>query len=78
MAALKLGALGLLASLSMARSILEPKQCPSDVPLSCHNSTAVEDTCCFNSPGGLILLTQFWDTDPATGPDDSWTIHGLW
>ena len=21
---------------------------------------------------------QFWDTDPVTGPTDSWTIHGLW
>ncbi|KAH8914203.1 ribonuclease T2 [Atractiella rhizophila] len=25
-----------------------------------------------------LLQTQFWDTDPVTGPDDSWTIHGLW
>ncbi|KAM0504500.1 hypothetical protein ACHAP0_002267 [Verticillium nonalfalfae] len=25
-----------------------------------------------------ILQTQFWDSNPATGPDDSWTIHGLW
>ncbi|DAA74875.1 TPA_exp: putative Ribonuclease T2 family [Trichophyton benhamiae CBS 112371] len=24
-------------------------------------------------PGG-----EFWDADPATGPEDSWTIHGLW
>jgi ribonuclease T2 len=23
-------------------------------------------------------MTQFWDTNPAVGPDDSWTIHGLW
>ncbi|KAE8146884.1 ribonuclease T2-like protein [Aspergillus avenaceus] len=52
--------------------------CPSDIPYSCQNSTAVEDTCCFNSPGGALLLTQFWDTDPATGPSDSWTLHGLW
>jgi ribonuclease T2 len=52
--------------------------CPLDVPLSCHNTTVYEDTCCFNAPGGQILLTQFWDTAPATGPDDSWTIHGLW
>jgi ribonuclease T2 len=22
--------------------------------------------------------TQFWDANPATGPSDSWTIHGLW
>ncbi|RWA10200.1 hypothetical protein EKO27_g4911 [Xylaria grammica] len=29
-------------------------------------------------PGGDVLLTQFWDTAPSTGPSDSWTIHGLW
>ncbi|KIV99991.1 hypothetical protein, variant [Verruconis gallopava] len=52
--------------------------CPSDLPLSCQNTTAIQDLCCFNSPGGQLLQTQFWDTDPATGPDDSWTIHGLW
>lgn len=52
--------------------------CSADTPLSCQNTTAVEDLCCFNSPGGALLLTQFWDTDPVTGPDDSWTIHGLW
>ncbi|PAV22062.1 ribonuclease T2 [Pyrrhoderma noxium] len=44
---------------------------------SCHNTT-VQNTCCFESPGGLLLQTQFWDTDPSTGPSDSWTIHGLW
>ncbi|KJZ72686.1 hypothetical protein HIM_07878 [Hirsutella minnesotensis 3608] len=53
------------------------KSCPSDMPLSCHNSTAVADTCCF-IPAGQILQTQFWDTHPPTGPSDSWTIHGLW
>ncbi|KAK5132857.1 hypothetical protein LTR08_008573 [Meristemomyces frigidus] len=46
--------------------------------LSCHNTSAVEDLCCFNSPGGALLQTQFWDTNPVTGPVDSWTIHGLW
>lgn len=25
-----------------------------------------------------MLQTQFWDTNPATGPQDHWTIHGLW
>lgn len=25
-----------------------------------------------------MLLVQLWDTDPSTGPTDSWTIHGLW
>lgn len=45
---------------------------------SCQNSTAVSDTCCFNAPGGQLLQTQFWDSSPATGPSDSWTVHGLW
>jgi ribonuclease T2 len=51
--------------------------CSASAPLSCHNTTAY-DTCCLNSPGGHLLLTQFWDTNPATGPSNSWTIHGLW
>lgn len=55
------------------------EQCPNyNVPLSCHNTTAVANLCCFNYPGGNLLQTQFWDTDPATGPPDHWTIHGLW
>ncbi|KAF7547184.1 hypothetical protein G7046_g9085 [Stylonectria norvegica] len=52
--------------------------CPANSPLSCQNTTATADTCCFNYPGGQLLLTQFWDSDPATGPSDSWTVHGLW
>ncbi|KAI1828666.1 ribonuclease t2 [Xylaria intraflava] len=52
--------------------------CSANLPYSCTNTTAVEDLCCFNAPGGTILQTQFWDTDPATGPGDSWTVHGLW
>ncbi|KAK7528025.1 ribonuclease T2-like protein [Phyllosticta citriasiana] len=46
--------------------------------LSCHNSSVVENLCCFNYPGGQFLLTSFWDTNPVVGPSDSWTIHGLW
>lgn len=46
--------------------------------LSCHNTTVVENLCCFNAPGGQLLQTQFWDTNPPTGPEDSWTLHGLW
>nr|GAT55723.1 RNase Gf29 [Mycena chlorophos] len=53
--------------------------CPADSPLSCSANAADEaGSCCLESPGGLLLQTQFWDTDPATGPSDSWTIHGLW
>ncbi|KAH8153779.1 uncharacterized protein LAJ45_01546 [Morchella importuna] len=54
-----------------------PLSC-TNTQISCKNTTAVADSCCFNSPGGQLLLTQFWDTDPVTGPVDSWTIHGLW
>ncbi|KAF2685701.1 ribonuclease M [Lentithecium fluviatile CBS 122367] len=54
-----------------------PQSCPN-AQLSCHNTTAVENLCCFNAPGGQLLQTQFWDTQPATGPDNSWTLHGLW
>ncbi|KAI0778700.1 RNase Gf29 [Trametes elegans] len=52
--------------------------CSTSGPASCHNTTRETDTCCFEAPGGLLLQTQFWDTDPSTGPSDSWTIHGLW
>ncbi|CAM1504923.1 Fc.00g025140.m01.CDS01 [Cosmosporella sp. VM-42] len=71
--------LSLLLSLAtlIASVLAGPKICSSDIPLSCHNTTAVEDTCCF-MPSGQLLQTQFWDTDPATGPTNSWTIHGLW
>jgi len=54
--------------------------CGLDWPVSCSaNSQAPpSDLCCYESPGGLLLQTQFWDTNPSTGPSDSWTIHGLW
>ena len=55
-----------------------PASCPSPLQLSCHNTTVIKDTCCFAAPGGQLLQTQFWDTDPETGPSNSWTIHGLW
>ncbi|KAH7916454.1 ribonuclease T2 [Hygrophoropsis aurantiaca] len=76
--------LSLLGS-SMARTSVDPmslfkrisSSCGTSGPLSCYNTTAV-DTCCTEYPGGLILQTQFWDTDVADSPADSWTIHGLW
>ncbi|KAI5480638.1 ribonuclease T2 [Pseudohyphozyma bogoriensis] len=56
--------------------------CPASgsLPQSCINgaSPANVDSCCTNTPGGQMLQTQFWDTDPVTGPTNSWTIHGLW
>lgn len=53
------------------------KTCSSSSALSCQSSSK-NPTCCFNYPGGALLQTQFWDFSPATGPSDSWTIHGLW
>lgn len=50
----------------------------SSFALSC-SSSAPADTCCTDSPGGHLLLTQFWDTGAtSTGPNNSWTLHGLW
>ncbi|GAB1211725.1 ribonuclease T2-like [Aspergillus terreus] len=73
------GSLG-LSSLSAPAS--DPSQSTfqhcSKSELSCQTSYHGQDTCCFNYPGGQFLQTQFWDADPAVGPDDSWTIHGLW
>jgi ribonuclease T2 len=46
--------------------------------VSCRTSYRGQDRCCFNYPGGQMLQTQFWDADPAIGPESSWTIHGLW
>ncbi|KAJ5674126.1 hypothetical protein N7462_009565 [Penicillium macrosclerotiorum] len=53
------------------------RSCPLS-ETSCQVKYHGQDTCCFNYPGGQMLQTQFWDVDPALGPDDSWTIHGLW
>ncbi|KAF7971676.1 hypothetical protein HWV62_20112 [Athelia sp. TMB] len=51
--------------------------CSTTGAASC-STTKVSDTCCTEFPGGLLLQTQFWDTNPSTGPTNSWTIHGLW
>jgi ribonuclease T2 len=51
---------------------------------SCENTTAIQNTCCSPTPGGLVLQTQFWDTwtgferEGQLLPKGSWTIHGLW
>lgn len=75
-----IGAFGLSGSynstLYSPKALIAPT-CPRK-DLSCHTRFDGQDTCCFNHPGGQILMTQFWDADPALGPVDSWTIHGLW
>ncbi len=70
--------LGLQSPVARDTSLVGQSATCNNKQLSCHNKTVVENLCCFNSPGGSILQTQFWDFNPATGPDDSWTIHGLW
>ncbi|EGV61304.1 ribonuclease T2-like [Yamadazyma tenuis] len=51
--------------------------CPF-VPATCTNSTPIENSCCFESPGGILLLTQFWDYYPPIGGNETFTLHGLW
>ncbi|GAA5960335.1 hypothetical protein JCM21900_006533 [Sporobolomyces salmonicolor] len=69
-------------ALAKAHTFAGLDACPAPylLPKSCVNGESPEhvDGCCTNTPGGQILQTQFWDTDPATGPDDTWTVHGLW
>ncbi|KAI0783293.1 ribonuclease T2 [Abortiporus biennis] len=82
-------ALTALAAYSLATPLTSPVDsmnlfkrissgCSTSGSASCHNTTKQTDLCCFESPGGLLLQTQFWDTNPTTGPSNSWTIHGLW
>lgn len=59
-------------------SLNDDNTCPIDIPLSCSNSTPIENSCCFESPGGILLQTQFWDYYPPIGPNDTFTLHGLW
>ncbi|KAI1822722.1 putative ribonuclease T2 [Xylaria intraflava] len=66
-----------LAGASMVPMMKVRDTCSSSIE-SCSSNADSADSCCVNTPGGLFLQPQFWDTDPVTGPDDSWTIHGLW
>ncbi|OCH89542.1 base non-specific and adenylic acid preferential ribonuclease [Obba rivulosa] len=82
--------LGALAGASLAVPEISPFEvtssltkrissgCGTSGVASCHNTTLETNLCCFESPGGLLLQTQFWDTDVEGSPSDSWTIHGLW
>ncbi|KAK5130030.1 hypothetical protein LTR08_002546 [Meristemomyces frigidus] len=69
----------LAASAVLAPVFATPPICPIGplAPLSCHNTTAIKNTCC-TEVQGQVLQVQFWDTQPATGPANHWTIHGLW
>ncbi|BGP28321.1 Ribonuclease T2-like [Rhodotorula toruloides] len=79
------GLSGLLnAAEAQAHKFLGLNTCPSPAfaPASCVNGKPPSfpglDPCCTNVPGGYFLSTQFWDSDPPTGPNNSWTLHGLW
>jgi ribonuclease T2 len=72
------GSLGLSSLSKPETPPLETASTCSRSDLSCYTKYNGQNTCCFNYPGGQFLLTQLWDFDPALGPDDSWTIHGLW
>lgn len=63
---------------SLKQAILGPHECPANLPMTCQNSTPIDNECCFESPGGIMLQTQFWDYYPAIGANDSFTLHGLW
>lgn len=52
--------------------------CPIGLPETCTNSTPIENSCCFESPSGTFLLTQFWDYYPPIGANDTFTLHGIW
>ncbi|KAI0102204.1 ribonuclease T2-like protein [Nemania sp. FL0031] len=71
-----------LAALPIANaaSLLNSRATCSTTVESCSSaaSSSSVSSCCVNKPGGQFLQTQFWDTDPVTGPSNSWTIHGLW
>lgn len=70
-------AFGLHSFVSPDRKAKYHEQCHVHkyTPFSC---TLDQDTCCYEATNGLFLATQFWDYNPATGPDDLFTTHGLW
>lgn len=85
---LALLSLPLFAISASANSVSNASSCFRDSLLvSCQTRVKVDPTsfgtCCYNGAlesgfkeSGLVLSTQFWDTDPSTGPADSTTIHG--
>lgn len=67
--------------ISMTSALYAPKNTCSTHDLSilsCSAESQSADTCCTESPGGLLLLTQLYNWNPGKGPKDSWTVHGLW
>ncbi|KAF8496987.1 ribonuclease T2-like protein [Hysterangium stoloniferum] len=73
---------GIINNTDMSSAQLFPRAssgCSTNGVISCHNTTVISNLCCFESPGGLLLQTQFWDTSgPGTALPTTWTVHGLW
>lgn len=72
------GQLALSFDLHHLASNVNNYACPAVTPVSCSASGQVSDKCCYESPGGILLQTQFWDYAQSVGPADSFTNHGLW
>ncbi|KAF3068800.1 hypothetical protein CFAM422_007818 [Trichoderma lentiforme] len=85
--------LAVLASAQLAAAGLYPNMTPdnhtcilTDPVLSCSEGAVADkvDSCCTETFGGLVLQTQFWDTNTGLEgigqllPPYTWTIHGLW
>ncbi|CAH0049616.1 unnamed protein product [Clonostachys solani] len=85
--------LSLAASAKLAAAGLYPGITPHnhtcalvDPILSCSAGADASkvDSCCTETFGGLVLITQFWDTytglekDGQLLPQKAWTIHGGW
>ncbi|KAK7519018.1 ribonuclease T2 [Phyllosticta citriasiana] len=75
--------LGVAAYLSLSAASLHAPHTSSTCSkedlgvLSCSAESLTTDTCCVESPGGLLLLTQLYSAT-AGGPENTWTLHGLW
>lgn len=58
--------------------------CALQEPLRSCAVTGEVNSCCVETKGGLVVNTQYWQTETGREdagqklPADSWTIHGLW
>ncbi|OLL26147.1 Ribonuclease T2 [Neolecta irregularis DAH-3] len=69
---LLLGSFVMVVINSLGHLLNAMSTCTGNLELSCTNNDP-SDTCCVNSPGGLMIQAQIWGT-----MKDSWSIHGLW
>ena len=58
----------------------DPGSLHSSCPLDCHRLAVGRRNPPVVTKAVMVIfmLTQFWDYDPATGPADLFTLHGLW